>query len=77
MILLGAVMIALAVLDVIILLLVRMPLRLLPYVPFYIMCETLVMRPLRVIALIGELCFSITRYDRLYARKSAREAHMN
>ena len=56
-------MIALAAVDVIILLLVRTPLRLLPYVPFYIVVETIVMRPLRVIALIGELCFSITRYD--------------
>ena len=63
LILLGAVMLALLVIDVIILLLVRAPFRLLLYVPFYLVVETLVMRPLRVIALIGELVFSITRYD--------------
>jgi biofilm PGA synthesis N-glycosyltransferase PgaC len=71
LILLGAVMIALAVLDVIILLLVRAPSRLLPYVPFYLVVETLIMRPLRAIALIAESTFSITRYDP-YLPKSQR-----
>jgi cellulose synthase/poly-beta-1,6-N-acetylglucosamine synthase-like glycosyltransferase len=63
LILLGAVMIALAVVDILILLLVRTPLRLLPYVPFFIVVETLVMRPLRALALIAEAAFSVTRYD--------------
>ena len=56
-------MIALAVVDVLILLLVRTPLRLVPYVPFYIVTETIIMRPLRALALIAEATFSITRYD--------------
>jgi poly-beta-1,6-N-acetyl-D-glucosamine synthase len=63
LILLGAVMIALAIVDMIILLLVRLPPRLLPYIPFYIVVETTVMRPLRVLALIAEMAFSITRFD--------------
>ena len=71
MILLGAVMIALAIMDVIILLLVRVPLRLLLYVPFYIVVQTLVMRPFRAFALIAEMTFSVTRYDP-YIPKSQR-----
>ena len=72
LILLGAVMIALALVAAAILLLVRIPLRLLAYVPFYIVVETFIMRPLRVIALVGELVFSITRYES-YIPRSQRD----
>ena len=63
LVILGAVMIALAIVDVIILLLVRTPLRLLLYLPLFIVLQSLVMRPFRVIALVAELVFSVTRYD--------------
>jgi poly-beta-1,6-N-acetyl-D-glucosamine synthase len=63
LVLLGTVMIALIILDLVILLLVRTPLRLLPYVPLYIIVQTFIMRPLRVIALLAEAVFSVTRYD--------------
>ena len=72
LILLGAVMVGLALIELVILLLVRVPLRLVPYVPFYIIVQTIIMRPLRVIALIAELVFSITRYDP-YLPKSQRD----
>ena len=71
LVILGAVMIALAIIDVIILLLVRTPLRLMVYVPLFIALQTLVMRPFRVIALVAELVFSVTRYDP-YIPKSQR-----
>ena len=63
LILLGAVMLVLMAIDFVILLLVRVPLRLLPYVPLYMLVQTFIMRPLRVIALLAEMCFSITHYD--------------
>jgi cellulose synthase/poly-beta-1,6-N-acetylglucosamine synthase-like glycosyltransferase len=62
-VILGAVMLGLAVLDGIIVLLVGLPLRLVPYVPLYIIEQTFVLRPLRVFALAAELAFSITRHD--------------
>jgi cellulose synthase/poly-beta-1,6-N-acetylglucosamine synthase-like glycosyltransferase len=62
-VILGAVMLGLAILDVLIILLVGLPLRLIPYVPFCIVAQTFVLRPLRVFALLAELTFSITRYD--------------
>ena len=61
--LLGAVMIALAVFDLVIILLAGVPWRLLPYWPFYLVTQTLLMKPLRVFALIAELVFSITAHD--------------
>jgi cellulose synthase/poly-beta-1,6-N-acetylglucosamine synthase-like glycosyltransferase len=62
-VLLAAVMIGLLFADVIILLLVRLPPRLVAYAPLYIVIQTAIMRPLRVFALVGELAFSITKYD--------------
>jgi poly-beta-1,6-N-acetyl-D-glucosamine synthase len=63
LVLLGAVMIALTLLQLFIVLLLNVPLRLLLYVPLYVALQTLVLRPTRVIALIGELVFNITRRD--------------
>ena len=63
LVLLGAVMLALALLELIILLLLEVPLRLLFYVPLFVVLQILIMRPVRVIALIGELAFNITRRD--------------
>jgi cellulose synthase/poly-beta-1,6-N-acetylglucosamine synthase-like glycosyltransferase len=62
-VILGAVMLGLAILDVLIILLVGLSPRLVPYVPLYIVAQTFVLRPLRVFALVAELTFSITRYD--------------
>ena len=72
LILLGAVLLVLAAMQVLLLVLVRAPVRLLPYVPFYLLVETLVMRPLRVFALVSELVFSISRFDP-YMPKSQRD----
>jgi cellulose synthase/poly-beta-1,6-N-acetylglucosamine synthase-like glycosyltransferase len=63
LVILGAVMLGLMVLDVLIIAMVGLPLRLLPYVPFYIVAQVFVLRPLRIFALVAELTFSITRYD--------------
>lgn len=71
LVVLGAVWIALAAMDLAVVLLSGVPPRLLPYVPLYLVMQTLLMRPLRVVALIGELAFSITRYDP-YIPKSQR-----
>jgi cellulose synthase/poly-beta-1,6-N-acetylglucosamine synthase-like glycosyltransferase len=61
--LLGAVMAVLIAIDVVVLLLVQTPLRLLPYVPFYAVMQIAVMRPLRVFAMVAELAFSISHRD--------------
>jgi poly-beta-1,6-N-acetyl-D-glucosamine synthase len=61
--LLLAIFFGLSVLDLLTLLLIRMPLRLLPYIPFYICVQNLIMRPLRIIALLSELIFTISRRD--------------
>jgi biofilm PGA synthesis N-glycosyltransferase PgaC len=63
LVLLGAVMVVQALLELIIVLLVNVPLRLLFYIPLYVLMQMLVMRPTRVIALVGELAFNITRRD--------------
>ena len=63
LVILGAIMFALTIIEVAILLLLEVPLRLLPYVPLYILMKMLVMLPTRVIALIGELAFNITHRD--------------
>ena len=62
-ILLGAVLIALLVLNFVVVLLLGVPVRLLPYLPFYVLVQTFVLRPLRVIALVGELTFTLTHFD--------------
>jgi cellulose synthase/poly-beta-1,6-N-acetylglucosamine synthase-like glycosyltransferase len=61
--LLLTVFLGLSALELITLLLIRMPLRLLPYIPFYIIVQNLVMRPLRIIALLSEMIFIISRRD--------------
>jgi poly-beta-1,6-N-acetyl-D-glucosamine synthase len=53
----------LSVLELITLMLIRVPLRLLPYIPFYVVVQNLLMRPLRIIALLSELIFIISRRD--------------
>jgi cellulose synthase/poly-beta-1,6-N-acetylglucosamine synthase-like glycosyltransferase len=71
LVILGAVWIAMAVLDLTVIVLSGVPLRLLPYVPLYLVMQTLVMRPVRIVALLAELAFSITHFDP-YIPKSQR-----
>jgi poly-beta-1,6-N-acetyl-D-glucosamine synthase len=61
--LLLAIFIGLSVLELLTLLLIRIPLRLLPYIPLYICVQNLIMRPMRIIALLSELIFVISRRD--------------
>jgi biofilm PGA synthesis N-glycosyltransferase PgaC len=63
LVILGAVMLVQALLELVILLLLAVPLRLLLYIPLYVLMQMLVMRPTRVIALVGELAFNITHRD--------------
>jgi cellulose synthase/poly-beta-1,6-N-acetylglucosamine synthase-like glycosyltransferase len=60
---LGAVLFGLALVEIVIVLLVGLPPRLLFYLPLFLLVQTFLMRPLRVIALLAELAFSITKYD--------------
>jgi len=55
--LLAAILIGLITLDVFVCVLARVPLRLFPYVPLYTVMQNLVMRPVRIAALVGELIF--------------------
>jgi hypothetical protein len=43
--------------------LVRLPFRLFPYVPLYTLMQNLVMRPVRLVAILGELIFVNSRRD--------------
>jgi len=61
--LLGTILIGLVVLDVFMCALAYVPLRLFPYVPLYTLMQTLVMRPVRLTALVGELIFVYSRRD--------------
>jgi biofilm PGA synthesis N-glycosyltransferase PgaC len=61
--LLGAIFIGLTALDVLVCALVRVPLRLFPYVPLYTLMQNLVMRPVRLTAILGELIFVSSRRD--------------
>lgn len=61
--LLGAIFIGLTALDILVCVLVRVPLRLFPYVPLYTLMQNLVMRPVRLIAILGELIFVNSRRD--------------
>jgi poly-beta-1,6-N-acetyl-D-glucosamine synthase len=61
--LLLAVFLVLSVLDLLTLLLIRIPLRLLPYIPLYICMQHLIMRPMRIISLLSEMIFIISRRD--------------
>jgi cellulose synthase/poly-beta-1,6-N-acetylglucosamine synthase-like glycosyltransferase len=61
--LLGAIFIGLAALDVLVCVLARIPLRLFPYVPLYTLMQNLVMRPVRLIAILGEFIFTNSHRD--------------
>jgi len=61
--LLGMILIGLVVLDVFVCVLAYVPLRLFLYVPLYTLMQTLVMRPVRLMALVGELIFVYSRRD--------------
>ena len=61
--LLGTIFLGLVALDVLVCILARVPLRLFPYVPLYTLMQTLVMRPVRIAALVGELIFVYSRRD--------------
>jgi len=63
LILLAIVFLALSVLELMNLLLIQIPLRSLPYVPFYVCVQNLLLRPLRIIALLSEMIFIISRRD--------------
>ena len=63
MTLLGGVLFVLFLMETTVLLLLRMPIRYLPYVPYYLVVQTFVMRPFRVFALLAELIFRVTHYD--------------
>jgi len=61
--LLGTILLGLTALDVLVCLLARVPLRLFPYVPLYTVMQNLIMRPVRIAAIVGELIFVYSRYD--------------
>ena len=61
--LLGAIFIGLTALDLLVCVLVRVPLRLFPYVPLYTLMQNLVVRPVRLVAVIGEFIFVYSRRD--------------
>jgi len=61
--LLGAIFFGLAALDALVCVLVRLPLRLFPYLPLYTLMQNLVMRPVRLVAILGELIFVNSRRD--------------
>jgi len=63
LILFAGVLTALFAMEVLILLLLRAPIRYLPYLPYYLVVQTFVMRPFRVLALVAELVFKVTHYD--------------
>ncbi len=61
--LLGAIFFGLAALDALVCVLVRLPVRLFPYLPLYTLMQNLVMRPVRLIAILGELIFVNSHRD--------------
>jgi cellulose synthase/poly-beta-1,6-N-acetylglucosamine synthase-like glycosyltransferase len=61
--LLATTLIGLVVLDVLVCFLARVPLKLFPYVPLYTLMQNLIMRPVRITALVGELTFVYSRRD--------------
>jgi poly-beta-1,6-N-acetyl-D-glucosamine synthase len=58
-----AIAITLAAMELIILLMVGVPGRLLPYIPLYSVIQNLVMRPVRILAIVAEMVFMISRHD--------------
>jgi len=61
--LLGAIFMGLTALDVFVCVVARVPFRLFPYVPLYTLMQNTVMRPIRIIAILGELIFVNSRRD--------------
>jgi poly-beta-1,6-N-acetyl-D-glucosamine synthase len=61
--LLGAILIGLTALDVFMCIVARVPFRLFPYIPLYTLMQNMVMRPIRIVALVGELIFVSSRRD--------------
>jgi poly-beta-1,6-N-acetyl-D-glucosamine synthase len=61
--LLGAIFMGLTALDVFMCVVARVPFRLFPYVPLYTLMQNIVMRPIRIIAILGELIFMTSRFD--------------
>ena len=61
--LLSAIFLGLVALDGLLCILARVPLRLFPYVPLYTLMQNLVIRPVRLVALLGELIFVYSRRD--------------
>jgi poly-beta-1,6-N-acetyl-D-glucosamine synthase len=61
--LLGAIFIGLIPVDVFMCLAARVPFRLLPYVPLYTLMQNIVLRPVRIMTLLGELIFVNSRRD--------------
>jgi poly-beta-1,6-N-acetyl-D-glucosamine synthase len=61
--LLAAVFMGLTILDLFICAVARVPLRLLPYVPLYTLAQNLVLHPVRILALLGELIFVNSHRD--------------
>src|SRR5262245_34596029 len=61
--LLGAILIGLGALDIFVCVVARVPFRLFPYVPLYTLMQILVIRPIRMVALVGELIFVYSRRD--------------
>jgi cellulose synthase/poly-beta-1,6-N-acetylglucosamine synthase-like glycosyltransferase len=62
--LLSAIFLGLVALDILVCILARVPLRLLPYVPLYTLMQNLVMRLVRLAAIVGELIFVYSRHDK-------------
>jgi poly-beta-1,6-N-acetyl-D-glucosamine synthase len=60
--LLATTLIGLVVVDVLVCVLAQVPLRLFPYVPLYTLMQNLIMRPVRIVALVGELTFVYSRH---------------
>jgi biofilm PGA synthesis N-glycosyltransferase PgaC len=61
--LLGAIFIGLTALDVLMCIVARVPFRLFPYIPLYALMQNIVMRPIRIVALLSELIFVSSRRD--------------
>ena len=62
------VFLGLCALDVILCVVTCVPLRFWPYVPYYVIVQNLVMKPLRIIALVIELTLQISRRDNYLPR---------
>ena len=60
---LGATYLGLAVLDIIVCIVARIPARLFPYVPLYTLMQTTIMQPIRLVAVVGELILVSSRRD--------------